>query len=136
MNRLALPWAKRGGQRSPLLAAWAATASGGARLIFGLAGMLAVAALAWPVSQLDTGMPSITVVPQEDGSRQGFEQVARAFGPGRTGRVAGGGAGRARRARSRTRCASEPGIARVLPAQRGAGQSVLLQAIPVGEPSG
>ena len=31
--------------------------------------------LAVPVAGLDTGMPSIKVVPEEDGSRQGYEQV-------------------------------------------------------------
>ncbi len=133
VNRLALPWTKRGGQRSPLLAAWAARVWR-RPLIFGLAGMLAVAALAWPVSQLDTGMPSITVVPPEDGSRQGYEQVARAFGPGAPGMLqVVAPASQAGEVTDMLR--DEPGIARVQPAQPGAGQSVLLQAFPVGAPS-
>ena len=134
VNRLALPWAKRGGQRSPRLAAW--TARVWSRpLIFGLAGLLAVAALAWPVSQLDTGMPSITVVPPEDGSRQGFEQVARAFGPGAPGALQV--VAPASQARGVTETLSdEPGIASVQPAQPGEEEDVLIQAVPVGTPSG
>jgi hypothetical protein len=34
---------------------------------------------------LDTGMPSIKVVPGEDSSRQGYEAVQQAFGPGAPG---------------------------------------------------
>ena len=130
VNRLALPWAKRGGQRSPLLAKLAATAWR-RPLVFGIAGLLIVAALAWPVAQLDTGMPSITVVPQEDSSRQGFELVARAFGPGAPGALQVVAPASDQAAAARTLHA-EPGLARVLPAEGGSGRSVLIQAIPDG----
>ena len=134
VNRLALPWAKRGGQRSPRLGRWAEKVWK-RPAVFGIAGLLAAAALAWPVAQLETGMPSITVVPQEDSSRQGFEQVQRAFGSGAPGTlqiVAPAGA-----EQSLTRALREqPGIARVLPPQRGAGRSILVQAVPTGHPSG
>ena len=134
VNRLALPWTKRGGQRSPLLATWAATAWR-RPLVFGIAGLLIVVALAWPVAQLDTGMPSITVVPQEDSSRRGFEQVARAFGPGAPGAFQVVAPAGDQAAVSRT-LRGEPGLTRVLPAEDGSGRSVLIQAIPEDEPSG
>ena len=133
VNRLALPWARRGGGRSPRLAAWAATAWR-RPLALGLAGLLVVAALAWPVAQLDTGMPSITVVPKEDSSRQGFEQVARSFGPGAPGALQVVAPASARAEVSRT-LREQPGLARVLPAERSGG-SVLVEAIPADEPSG
>ena len=133
VNRLALPWTKRGGQRSPRLAAWADTAWR-RPLVFGVAGLLAVAALAWPVAQLDTGMPSITVVPKEDSSRQGFEQVTRAFGPGAPGTLQVVAA-TSDRAEVSHMLREDSGVARVLPAEPGGG-SVLLQAVPRGEPSG
>ena len=41
--------------------------------------------LALPVLRLDTGMPSIKVVPADDGSRVGYDQVQEAFGPGAPG---------------------------------------------------
>ena len=54
-------------------------------LPFALVALVALGGLAVPVLALDTGMPSIKVVPTEDGSRQGYEQVQAAFGPGATG---------------------------------------------------
>ena len=133
INRLALPWAKRGGQRSPRLGRWAET-MWKRPAVFGLAGLLAVVALAWPVAQLETGMPSITVVPEEDSSRQGFDQVQRGFGAGAPGTLQV--VGPADQEQTLTRALrEEPGIARVLPTQTG-GESALVQAMPRGEPSG
>ena len=134
VNRLALPWARRGGQRSPRLGRWAATVWRRPAL-FGIAGLLAVAALAWPVAQLETGMPSITVVPEEDSSRQGFEQVQRGFGSGAPGTLQVVGPATEKQSLTRV-LREEPGIVRVLPAQTGGGESVLVQAVPRGEPSG
>ena len=134
VNRLALPWARRGGQRSPRLGRWAATVWKRPAL-FGIAGLLAVAALAWPVAQLETGMPSITVVPEEDSSRQGFEQVQRGFGSGAPGTLQVVGPATEKQSLTRV-LREEPGIVRVLPAQTGGGESVLVQAVPRGEPSG
>ena len=66
--------------------------------------------LAIPVVGLTTGMPSIKVVPTGDSSRQGYEQVPAAFGPGAPGTLqlvapgARGGGGRVDRVgRSRHR---------------------------------
>ena len=47
--------------------------------------VVALGALAVPVLALDTGMPSIKVVPEHDASRVGYTQVQQAFGPGATG---------------------------------------------------
>ena len=134
VNRLALPWARRGGQRSPRLAAWAERVWR-RPLLFGLAGLLTVAALSWPVAQLDTGMPSIAVVPKEDGSRQGFEQVQRAFGAGAPGALQVVGPA-SERGELQASLRADPGIARVLPAQTGGGGLVLVSALPRGDPSG
>jgi RND superfamily putative drug exporter len=50
----------------------------------GLAALAVLVALAVPVLSLKTAMPSITVVPKGDHSRQGYEAIQRAFGPGAT----------------------------------------------------
>ncbi|MCW3009645.1 MAG: family transporter [Solirubrobacterales bacterium] len=132
VDRFATPWLVKGDQRSARLGRWAQL---GWRRPgrFLLAGLLALTALAWPVGQLDTGMPSIAVVPAEDGSRQGYEQVQRSFGEGAPGTLqvvtARADAGRATALLER-----DPGIARVLPSQEAAGDS-LLQAVPVSGPS-
>ena len=92
VNRLSPRMLQRDSQRSPRLASWAERVWR-RPVLFGLAGLLAVGALAWPVTQLDTGMPSITVVPEDDGSRRGFETVQEAFG----GELPGVAGGRSRR---------------------------------------
>ena len=42
-------------------------------------------ALAWPVTSLRTGMPSITIIPQSQTARAGYYDVVNAFGPGAPG---------------------------------------------------
>jgi putative drug exporter of the RND superfamily len=90
--------------------------------------------LALPILGLKTGMPSIKVVPKADGSRIGYEQMQHAFGAGAPGalqiaapqRQAAAVAAAARR---------DPGIARVLAPEPGAGGLALVQAIPNADPS-
>ena len=41
--------------------------------------------LAWPVTSLRTGMPSITIIPQSQTARAGYYDVVNAFGPGAPG---------------------------------------------------
>ena len=133
VDKLALPWVHSGEHRSQRFARW------GERLwrrplAWGTAALVALVVLALPVFGLDTGMPSIKVVPSSDQSRQGYDQVQTAFGDGAPGalQVIGpqGGAGRAAEIAQR-----DAGIARVLPAQRGRDGLVLLQVVPVQDPS-
>jgi RND superfamily putative drug exporter len=133
INHLALPWIKPGGQRSPRLAAWAQRAWN-RPILFGLAGVLVVAALSWPVTQLDTGMPSIAVAPEHDSSRQGFEQLQRGFGPGAAALLQIVAPASTHRGLAAT-LRDDPAIADLLPIQSGAAGLVLLQALPSGTPS-
>jgi len=133
INRVSLPWSHPEIHRSERLARWAG-AAWRRPLVFGLAGMAAVVALAWPVANLDTGMPSITVVPSGDSSRQGYDRVQAAFGLGAPGalQIIAPSAD-AQIVDDVLR--SDPGLASVLPAQTANG-SVLLQTVPKGSPSG
>ena len=84
VDGLALKWVHSGEHRSARFARW------GERLWrrplpYAVAAVAALVVLALPVFSLDTGMPSIKVVPEADGSRRGYEQVQQAFGPGATG---------------------------------------------------
>ncbi len=84
VDNLALPWAHSGEHRSPRFAAW------GERLWshpwrYGIPALVVLLALAYPVTQLKTSMPSIKVVPASDSSRVGYNQVQAAMGPGATG---------------------------------------------------
>ncbi|MGA7398313.1 MAG: MMPL family transporter, partial [Solirubrobacterales bacterium] len=68
VDKLALPWVHSGEHRSARFAAWAE------RLwrrpvAYGAVATILLVALAFPVLGLKTGMPSIKVVPEEDGSR-------------------------------------------------------------------
>ncbi len=133
INRISLPWSHPEVHRSERLARWAA-AAWRRPVVFGLAGMAAVVALALPVANLDTGMPSITVVPSGDSSRQGYDRVQAAFGRGAPGAlqiIAPSADARAIDDVLR----NDAGLASVLPAQTANG-SVLIQAVPKGSPSG
>jgi len=84
VDRLALPWVHAGEHRSPLFQRWG-------ELLwrrpwpFGLAAVALLVVLALPVLRIETGMPSIKVVPESAGSRIGYSQVQEAFGPGAPG---------------------------------------------------
>jgi putative drug exporter of the RND superfamily len=133
VDRLSLPWVHTGEHRSRRFAAW------GERLWrrparYGLPALALLVALAVPVIWLDTGMPSIKVVPEDDGSRQGYVAVQEAFGPGAPGALQVV-AERGEAARVAEVLAADPGIAMAMPALEGSGGGALFQAIPVQDPS-
>src|SRR5690606_38775037 len=132
VNRLALPWVRAGEHRSPRFAAWARRLWR-RPLRWGLAATVALGVLAVPVAGLDTGMPSITVVPAGEPSRDGYERLQAAFGPGMPGTlhvvVPAAEAGEAERV-----LAADPGIAAVSGLGR-SGELALLGAVPRHDPS-
>jgi RND superfamily putative drug exporter len=134
VDRLSLPWVHSGEHRSPRFAAW------GEWLwrhpwAPGIGTVAVLLALAVPVLSLDTGMPSIKVVPEGDTSRQGYELVQQEFGPGAPGALqVVAPAGEARTVAERI--AADPGIAGVTPPQPGtSGELALIQAVPATDPS-
>ena len=101
VDRLALPWVHAGEHRSPRFAA-VGEPPGVVRALFGLRPWRS-SLLALPVLRLETGMPSIKVVPKTDGSRSATRRCRRRSGRGardaagrRAGRrrAAGGGGAR------------------------------------------
>ena len=132
VDRLALPWVHSGEHRSRRFGLWAERLW--ARpLRFGAAALAVLVALALPVVALDTGMPSIKVVPEDDSSRRGYVAVQDAFGPGAPGALQVV-ADRADADAVLAALESDPGIAAVVPPQP-AGASALVQAIPAVDPS-
>ena len=133
VDKGALKWAHSGDHRSKRFERW------GQKLwsrpaLFGIPALLALLILAIPVLGMKTGMPSITVVPQDDGSRQGYELVSEAFGPGAPGTLQiVGPAGEM--AAARRIAADDPGIAAAMPPQRGGSGLAMVQAIPATGPS-
>ena len=133
VDDVALPWVHSGEHRSPRFAAWAE------RLwkhpiAFGAAALIGLVALTIPVFGLKTGMPSIKVIPQEDGSRVAYAQVQEAFGPGAPGTLqivsAQADAGQVTAVAK-----ADQGIAQVLPAVPGGGGRVLTRVVPASDPS-
>jgi len=134
VDGVALPWRRASGSgRSARLGAWAERAWRRPGL-FGAVGAIAIAALAWPVATLDTGMPSITVVPEDDTSRQGYELVQGAFGEGAPGTLqVVSDAGDAETALAVLD--ADPGIENAAAAEDSPGGSALIAAVPGGGPS-
>ena len=133
VDKLALPWVHSGEHRSQRFAAW------GERLWrrplpYGLAALVVLLALAIPVLSLDTGMPSIKVVPQNDGSRVAYGQVQDAFGPGAPGALQVVAPQHAVE-QTAAIAQADPGVAQVMPAVPGRGDSALLTVVPKHDPS-
>ncbi len=134
IDKLALPWVHSGEHRSARFAAW------GERLwrrpwLPGIATVVALVVLAIPVLSLDTGMPSIKVVPEDDSSRQGYVLVQQAFGPGAPGAIQVTAPATEASGVWET-ISSDPGIAQVTDPEPGASGTVaLMQAIPAADPS-
>jgi RND superfamily putative drug exporter len=133
VNKGALKWVHSGEHRSPRFAAWAE------RLwrrpaAFGIAATAILVVAAIPIFWLDTGMPSIKVVPEGDQSRQGYVLVQEAFGPGAPGAlqiVAPASQAEAAAAGA----AADPGIAFTAPPLLSPGGTALIQAVPRQDPS-
>jgi RND superfamily putative drug exporter len=128
VSALQLRWIHSGEDRSPRSARW------GERLwrqahIFGPAATLLLVLFALPVVGLRTGMPSILVVPKADSSRIGYARMQQAFGVGAPGTLQIA-APRLQAAAVAAAARRDPGIARVLSPQPGAGNLALVQAIP------
>jgi putative drug exporter of the RND superfamily len=132
VDKLALPWVHAGEHRSPRFATWGELLWRRPAL-FGIPAFAILVLLALPVLRLDTGMPSIKVVPTGDGSRVGYARVQEAFGPGAPGTlqiVAPAAAA----ARVQAVLELDPRIAAVTPAQRSGDQALVL-AVPAADPS-
>jgi RND superfamily putative drug exporter len=133
VDRLSLPWMHSGDSRSARFARW------GELLwrrpyVFGGFAVATLLALALPLFSLHTGMPSIKVVPSDDRSRQGYEDLQTGFGPGTPGVLQIVGLASAGR-ETMTAVRGDPGIAKAIPPRAGGGGQVLIEAIPASQPS-
>ncbi len=133
VDRLGLPWVHSGEHRSARFARWGETLWRRPFLFGGIA-LVALVGLSLPVLRLDTGMPSIKVVPEQDGSRQGYEQIQAAFGPGAPGTLQVVAPGD-QTAAAAAALGADPGLAAVSPPQPGADGLALIAAVPAVDPS-
>jgi len=135
INKLSLPWSHSGEHRSPKFAAW------GERLwrrplVWGLASLVVLLALAAPIFGLKTAMPSIKVLPEESSARVGYDLVQENFGDGAPGTLTIV----ADKADAKTASAvlsKDSGISGAMPAIPAADNTdhALIQAVPTVDPS-
>ena len=133
VDKLSLPWVHSGEHRSPRFAAWAE------RLwrrpvAYGAVAVAVLVALSIPVFGLQTGMPSIKVVPEGDGSRIAYTQVQDAFGQGAPGALQVV-APKADAAQVAATAKADAGVAQVMPAMPGRAGNVMVQVVPKHDPS-
>lgn len=133
VNRISLPWVHQGEHRSQRFANWAERLWK-RPLLYGIPALAILVALIIPIFSLNTGMPSIKVVPEDDQSRQGYQQLAASFGPGSPGTLQiitpSNGADQIVRLASR-----DSGIAQVMPAVPGSAGNAMVLAVPTSDPS-
>ncbi len=133
VDKLSLPWMHSGEHRSPKFAAWAE------RLwrrpvAYGAVAVAVLVALSIPVFGLETGMPSIKVVPEGDGSRTAYTQVQDAFGKGAPGALQVV-APKVDAAQVAATANADAGVAQVMPAMPGQAGDVMVQVVPKHDPS-
>ncbi len=133
VDNLSLPWVRAGEHRSPRFAAWAERLWR-KPLGYGALALVLLVALSVPVLKLETGMPSIKVVPKGDSSREAYKQVQAAFGRGAPGTLqVVAPAGQSRQVAATLQ--RDSGIARVMPPQPGRDRLALIGAVPKQDPS-
>jgi RND superfamily putative drug exporter len=133
IDALAVGRARARASGAPRSARWAERLWRQAHL-FGPAAAIALVVLALPVLGLKTGMPSIAVVPPDDGARVGYGQLQQAFGAGASGALQIVAPQREAAAVAAV-AGRDPGIAQVLPAEPGARGLALIHAIPGSDAS-
>ncbi|HZC52088.1 MAG TPA: MMPL family transporter [Mycobacterium sp.] len=92
-----------------------------------------LALLAWPITGLRTGMPSIGIIPADQSARAGYHQVVSAFGPGAPGTL-NVLTPTADQARTTAVLATDPGLAGAVPGTTSNGWTMTL-AVPTTDAS-
>ena len=135
INKLALPWSRSGEHRSPKFAAW------GERLwkrplVWGLASLVVLLALAAPIFGLKTAMPSIKVLPEDASARVGYDLVQESFGEGAPGTLTIV-VDKAQARAAAAELSKDPGISGTMPVMPAADGTdlALIQAVPTVDPS-
>ena len=135
INKLALPWSRSGEHRSPKFAAW------GERLwkrplVWGLASLVVLLALAAPIFGLKTAMPSIKVLPEDASARVGYDLVQESFGEGAPGTLTIV-VDKAQARAAAAELSKDPGISGTMPVMPAADGTdlAMIQAVPTVDPS-
>ena len=133
VDKMSLPWAHSGDHRSARFARWGEVLWR-RPIVFGGIALVVLVGLAIPVFSLKTGMPSIKVVPKNDSSRIGYQQISAAFGPGAPGTLQVTVPSSQSEATAAA-LSKDPAIAAVSQPVPGKEGLVLIQAVPTSGPS-
>ena len=95
--------------------------------------LLVLGLLAWPVTGLRTGMPSIAIIPGSESARAGYTQIVDAFGPGTPGTLSVL-TPVVTQERAAAALADDPGVAAAMPAGASGGWTLTL-AVPTTDAS-
>lgn len=134
IDRGALPWHSVGDHRSPGFERFAARVEA-KRVVFGVGAIALLLGLAAPLLSLNTGMPSITVLPEDEQARQGYDMLSQAFGPGGPGPIQVVVPAGADALAVSEQVGATEGIAMAFPPQPGAEGASLIQAVSMFDPS-
>jgi RND superfamily putative drug exporter len=134
IDRFALPWHRRGDHHSEFFTRLADRIQAH-KVLVAVGAVAVLLALALPLLGLKTGMPGITVLPEDEQARQGYELVAEGFGPGGPGPIqvivpAGVDADAVA-----AQVSSTEGIVMAFPPQAGADGASIIQAVGAYDPS-
>jgi RND superfamily putative drug exporter len=134
INRLALPWHSVGEHRSPWWAQFAERIQKHAAM-YAIATTGLLLLLASPLLNLKTGMPGISVLPEDRPARVGYDLLASSFGPGGPGPLQVVVPPNISADDVLQRVTATPGIAAVFPAQTSSNGAALITAIAATDPS-
>jgi len=134
IDRFALPWHSVGDHRSPKFERFAQRIETKSIAIAVVAAAILLA-LATPLLSLKTGMPGITVLPQDEQAREGYDLLAQSFGPGGPGPIQVIIPAETNPTPVADQINATAGIAMAFPPQPGAGGASMINAISQYDPS-
>jgi RND superfamily putative drug exporter len=134
IDKGALPWHSKGDHHSEFFARLSDRIQARKVLVAG-GSVVVLLALALPLFGLKTGMPGITVLPEDQQARQGYDMIADGFGPGGPGPIQViVPAGQDAQAVADQVIATD-GIVMAFPPQPGAEGASIIQAVGAYDPS-
>ena len=134
IDKFALPWHSVGDHRSAKFGRFAERIQRH-KVPVALGAVVVLIGLALPIFNLQTGMPSISMLPEDEQARQGYDYLSESFGPGGPGPIqVVVPAGTDPTPIAETVGATE-GIAMAFPAQPGMEGASLIQAVGMYDPS-
>jgi RND superfamily putative drug exporter len=134
IDKFALPWHSVGDHRSARFGNFAERIQRH-KVPVALGAVVVLVGLALPIFNLQTGMPSISMLPEDEQARQGYDYLSESFGPGGPGPIqviVPAGTDPAPIAET---VGATDGIAMAFPAQPGMEGANLIQAVGMYDPS-